>query len=398
MAHLLGLAQSAFAGSNHTSGHSGGKSNPITLNYWQLFIGYVIYNNMIYLPSIIMFLLQFVNIRYYVINSDRERFRRVCKILEKETYSYSCKHVNGRDIPSGYFIGRNCIGQFANLNSFNEDDKIYLICRKDFYKMLTADKSVAFGNTKTELVGADRGAWMATKAVDGVDTETQSDGSDPEVNTAALLVKKTCSKKTSSEPTVIKKYNRHGRYKNFYYHSMDIDITHINPIGDQLAVRDDILQIFKKKGRATVFIHGITLAGKSSIGYLVAKSLKGHFCHSFNPTDPGDNFANLISEMTNSRDEESTPIVIVLEEANEMIKAAHTKTTLKVDGVPTPVRDKTSWCTFLDDMAFYKDVILILTSNEPKDDLDALDPAYLNKGRIHGTFSMMKQLAIEDIN
>ena len=390
MAHLLTLAQSAFAGGNHTAGLSGSKSSPITLNYWQLFIGYVIYNNMIYLPSIIMFLLQFVNIRYYVINSDRERFRRVCKILDKETYSYSCKHVNGRDIPSGYFIGRNCVGQYANLNSFNEDDKIYLICRKDFYKMLTADKSVAFGDTKTDLSGSD--------VVGEADAESRSDGSECEANMAMALVKKTSPKKTASEPTVIKKYNRHGRYKNFYYHSMDIDITHINPIGDQLAVRDDILQIFKKKGRATVFIHGITLAGKSSIGYLVAKSLKGHFCHSFNPTDPGDNFANLISEMTNSRDEECPPIVIVLEEANEMIKAAHTKTTLKVDGVPTPVRDKTTWCTFLDDMAFYKNVILILTSNEPKDDLDALDPAYLNKGRVHETFSMMKQLAIEDIN
>ena len=392
MALLLTLAQSAFAGGNNsTSGWtSATKSSPITLNYWQLFIGYVIYNNMIYLPSIIMFLLQFVNIRYYVINSDRERFRRVCKILDKETYSYSCKHVNGRDIPSGYFIGRNCVGQYANLNSFNEDDKIYLICRKDFYKMLTADKSVAFGDTKTDLSGSD--------VVGEADAESRSDGSECEANMAMALVKKTSPKKTASEPTVIKKYNRHGRYKNFYYHSMDIDITHINPIGDQLAVRDDILQIFKKKGRATVFIHGITLAGKSSIGYLVAKSLKGHFCHSFNPTDPGDNFANLISEMTNSRDEECPPIVIVLEEANEMIKAAHTKTTLKVDGVPTPVRDKTTWCTFLDDMAFYKNVILILTSNEPKDDLDALDPAYLNKGRVHETFSMMKQLAIEDIN
>ena len=194
--------------------------------------------------------------------------------------------------------------------------------------------------------------------------------------------------KQYQEKSLVKVYIRTGRYDNFYYSTLNLDVSHISPIGDQCKITADIIRLYNIKNRATVFIHGVTCAGKSSIGYLVAKQLKGSFCHSFNPTDPGDQFCNMIREFKESDNDEGRPIIIVLEEVNEIIHAVHNKTIERNYKIPTPVLDKSSWCSFLDDMVFYKNVILILTSNNSKDAIDTIDPAYLRQGRIDATYNM----------
>ena len=186
---------------------------------------------------------------------------------------------------------------------------------------------------------------------------------------------------------------RHGSYKNIYYIPLSLDVSHINPIGAQEHITDDIIRLYKKKDRTSVFIHGVTCAGKSSIGYLVAKTLGGHFCHTFNPTHPGDSFCNLIHELNGrSEGDIAIPLVIVLEEVNEIIENIHNKSLKLHKEMPISVNDKASWCNFLDDMIFYKNIILILTSNESKEIIDAKDPAYLREGRIDAVFSMMEHL------
>ena len=45
-------------------------------------------------------------------------------------------------------------------------------------------------------------------------------------------------------------------------------------------------------------------------------------------------------------------------------------------------------------MILYKNVILILTSNESIEEISALDPCYLRKGRIDGSFSMMTPIVV----
>jgi hypothetical protein len=158
---------------------------------------------------------------------------------------------------------------------------------------------------------------------------------------------------------------------------------------------ENIVSLFQKKGRATVFIHGISLAGKSSVGLLVAKALKGCFCHTFNPSDPGDSFYSIIDDIR-SRDTQ-TPIVVTLEEANVIIRNIHTNSIPRNPKIPTSVRDKSSWSTLLDDMIFYKNIVFILTSNESKEHIDALDQAYLRKGRIDASYEMLKQLPLVDL-
>jgi hypothetical protein len=103
----------------------------------------------------------------------------------------------------------------------------------------------------------------------------------------------------------------------------------------------------------------------------------------------------MIDDIRN-RDNEN-PIVITLEEANIIIRNIHTKSISINPKIPTSVRDKSSWSTLLDDMIFYKNVVFILTSNESKEDIDALDQSYLRKGRIDASYEMLKQLPLADL-
>uniref|UniRef100_A0A6C0DRE7 ATPase AAA-type core domain-containing protein n=1 Tax=viral metagenome TaxID=1070528 RepID=A0A6C0DRE7_9ZZZZ len=324
----------------------------LALNYWQIAFGYIMYTITPYLGEILFAALNLLDIKYYIISGDKETYRKVVKQLETGTRSFAIRHTSGRDYPSGYFLGDRCAGYIENRGSYDEDNKVYLLAATPFYKTLTSGATVKIKGDSPRHV----------------------------LETEELLAKPV------ERDQKIKVYNRAGSYKNFYYRSLNLDVSHINPLGDQVAIVEDIVRLYKRKGRATVFIHGVSCAGKSSIGYLVAKAIRGHYCHTFNPTEPGDQFPLMIYELLQG--DADTPAVVVLEEANEMIRAVHTKTTLQVPEVPTSVRDKTTWVTMLDDMILYKNVILILTSNESKETIDKLDVAYLRAGRIDCTYDM----------
>jgi hypothetical protein len=201
--------------------------------------------------------------------------------------------------------------------------------------------------------------------------------------------------KESEEQHSIQVFSRVGTYANFYYRSVKLDVSHIQPIGAQIPIVNNIVELYRTKGRATVFLHGVSCAGKSSVGYLVAKEIKGDFCHTFNPTDPGNTFSAMVQDTRERGDD--TPLVVVLEEVDVILRAIHANTIPLNPKVPTSVRDKGSWSTLLDDMIFYKNVICILTSNESKKKLDALDPAYLRKGRVDASYEMLKVLPLDKL-
>ena len=39
-------------------------------------------------------------------------------------------------------------------------------------------------------------------------------------------------------------YNRKGAYKNFYYQSIKLNMTHIKPIGDQLNIVENLTYVY----------------------------------------------------------------------------------------------------------------------------------------------------------
>jgi hypothetical protein len=82
------------------------------------------------------------------------------------------------------------------------------------------------------------------------------------------------------------------------------------------------------------------------------------------------------------------PTIILLEEANMMIRSAHDGTVPRHKNITTCVRDKSTYNTFMDDLIFYKHVLIIMTSNESKEEIDGLDPCYLRKGRVEEYYNL----------
>lgn len=186
-------------------------------------------------------------------------------------------------------------------------------------------------------------------------------------------------------------FSRTGPYSHIFYSRIRIGINDLDPIGLQEPIINSICEEFTKSRRGVFFIHGVSGAGKSTIGLLVASRLHGTYCHTFNPIDPGDTLHHLLRDSEPSDDH---PTVILLEEANTLIRAVHTGNIHRHKDVTTCINSKSTYNSFMDDLILYRNVLIIMTSNESKDTMDALDPCYLRKGRVDNWFSMMDVLPL----
>jgi hypothetical protein len=284
------------------------------------------------------------NFKYYIIMEDKETMNMIMKRLKKEVAMTAVYSVQNRETPGGYFVGWKCAGYIEH--SY-DDHKMYLLAKPSFYKLLK---------------------------------ET------PEMRSVHAEVKSVEQKAVTRKIDV---FIRKGSYQNFFYNRVKLDLSHVVPMGDQTKIVNDIVTLYDRMGRCTIFIDGVTNAGKSTIGYLVAKELRGSYCHTFNPTEPGDHISN--ATLDNIFDE--SPMIIVLEEVDQMLKNVHVGSVQLNAKTPTSIYNKTTWCSFLDDMIFYKRVILIMTSNADRAALDALDPSYLRPGRVDAYFCMPNPLS-----
>lgn len=317
------------------------------MDFSYMLLGYMVY----YLnPTfIIIFMLNLVSVHYFEIYSDKETTANIVKKLGAKKYTY-VRHVNGKDLQTGFYLSWSCVA-YVDRRDY-EREMIHLFTSKRRYREIVQQ------NTDSK--------------------EIVIDSKEP------VLV----------QPRTLQVFLRKGSYKNFYYTSIRLDVGHIVPIGCQQEIVADIVDIYRQHTRATVFLHGVSCAGKSTVGYLVAKELKTKFCHSFNPSDPGDQLTSMLND---AGVEEGCPIVIVLEEVDVMIKALHEAKIERNPDTPVSVYNKTTWTNFLDDMIFFKHVILLMTSNTPKDVIDQLDEAYLRQGRIHRSITMPDKLNIEKL-
>ena len=310
----------------------------MSFSFKEMALGYVLCNlNPIYLMYGIALMLRWQN---YNIIDDRETMNSVLKQLKQEVYSTTLYSVQNRTVLGGYFIGRNCIG---HVEITYENPKVSIFCKPSFYEkmMHPQDTAVVLKQTPSPPV----------------------------------------AKNVSSKIDI---FVRKGTYKNVYYNRMKLDLSHVTPVGDQEVIMEQIIALYEKQGRATVFIDGVSNAGKSTMGFLLAKQLKGAYCHTFNPTEPGDHLTTLTME--HMFDE--GPLILVMEEIDETLRRVYEGTITMNKEIPTLVYNKSTWSSFLDDMLFYKKVILMMTSNTPKVELDKLDPSYLRPGRVHATFTM----------
>jgi len=297
------------------------------LSTYEIIIGYIVCSvNPMYFMMLFLSLFQ---IKYYIISENRELTSSILRKISPHIISPFIKHID-KDVPFGYFIGWSYVGYISK-------DELHLVTYPSMYTQLIYMPSIS----------------MQPHAI-------------------------------PMQETSVTVYVRKGTYKNLYYTPIKMDLSHISPLGDQEEILKGIVSIYQKLGRATVFLHGVTGAGKSSMGYLLAKELKGFYCHTFNPTDPGDQLSTLIVDV--QRDDE--PLILVMEEVDTMIQSIHENKFQKHVEIPISVYNKSTWSSFLDDMIFYKKVILVLTSNTSKEVIDVWDESYLRNGRIHASYSM----------
>ena len=294
----------------------------------------------------LLFLLRTVGIQYYVIRNDTEKTRAVSKKLQATTYNSIQLFQSGNFVPSGCFVSCQCCGYYIHdTYSDGSNVEIHLYAKPDYFKTIfeTEKKTISYNKTK--------------KLEEPIKTLTM--------------------------------YSRFGSYTNLFYSKMRIDVRGLEPKGEQANIVADISKHYAERRRGAFFIHGVSGAGKSTIGTLLACQLNGAYCHTFNPTDPGDTLTMLLREIEPT---DERPAIILFEEANTMIRTIHTGSMVRHKNTTTLVHNKSTYNTFMDDMIFYRNVILILTSNEDKTTIDELDPCYLRQGRIDAYFSMNEKL------
>lgn len=310
---------------------------------FMIFFGFISYYSSFVVDLCLLVLKQY-NIHRFTIPNDKELIKPVIKRLEKECTCTDTALTKGfKKTMSGWFWSPKIVGH-VSYDTYG-DVKIRFLTTNVYFEYLIQPLEESF--------------------------EMYKPSNEPEITDE--------SKKEASKISV---FSRYGSYKDFSYSRVFFNVTTLEPILGQGKVVSDAVQVFKKKRQCSVFIEGPPCSGKSSVGYLIAKELAGAFCNTFNPTEPGDTLSGAISRIQDWLRDDDIPIVILVDEVDSMLKKIHANEVKLNNDTPTLVYDKPSWSKFTDNLRFYKNVVMIFTSNTSKSEIDKLDSSYLRIGRI----------------
>jgi Cdc6-like AAA superfamily ATPase len=108
-------------------------------------------------------------------------------------------------------------------------------------------------------------------------------------------------------------------------------------------------------------------------------------CKTLALSEPNNTLINVLKVAKPSK---KKPLILLFDEVDNMICDIHTGNIDLNKKIPTLVYNKRTYNQFFDDMFLVSFVIIIMTSNRTKEEIDELDTSYLRKGRVNLHFSL----------
>ena len=191
----------------------------ISLSTFQVAVLYVFYNHGSIFRAILDILLKCIGIGTYSISGEKMTTIRLLQNIQKRKVLITSKaYVRGREYPAGVFMSTDCIGFIKPHSTFIDEFQItFLTSEKVFHELMDEQ--------------------MADFLVE--DDDSSEDGKTEE---------------PAAQPAIINVCTRHGTYTDFYYNSHKLNVTGLQPKGDQEAVMNSILTHYRKFKRGTFFI------------------------------------------------------------------------------------------------------------------------------------------------
>ena len=174
-----------------------------------------------------------------------------------------------------------------------------------------------------------------------------------------------------------------GHYYCRYSKKRDLECSRYIPKKNQEQVIEETINYYNENHICVTMIYGLPGTGKSLVGLLIAKKLKGSFCKTYDPTLSGNTLENIYDKAQVNK---NNPLILLIDEFDIMLDRIHNNSIILHRDIPTEVYNKTTWNTLLDDIniKLYPYLIVILTSNLSKDDIDThYDPSYIRTGRVN---------------
>jgi hypothetical protein len=271
-------------------------------------IMYSVYNFVISLWQIPLFLFLYYNIKYYKVTNSS----RVDIILNRIKYSTYTEDDKKR----GYFVNFRPFYCGIIYDADGDNNSILYI--------------LTYASTYDNLILVDNSPSLDLKSKSKVETKLK------------LLMP-------------------YGAYWRLAFNTRSINYN-MKPSPYQKSIITKIINFNKPQSPCKItYLYGEPNKGKSTIAMLTALELNAYYMNDYDPTSPNSSIENLLSYSN------ECPIVLCIEEADTIIKKFGT--IVKHMDFPHTITDKSSWNRFCDNVNIgkYPNIIIIMTSNVSPD-------------------------------
>jgi hypothetical protein len=321
-------------------------SNTLTIVTYSFLIMSQFDNFLHNINFIFCFILDFFNYRVYSITS-KEKCNTLFKMVE--THPVICNKYDENNEPLGVIIHKNIMPFFIIMNERIHSDHLTIVCLKSFYDSL------------------------ATRVQTKDDIELDDDY---------------IPRNSTSSDNSITYITKMGEYGFFRYGTRQVDLDEMVQHGNlefyprQKLLFQDIMTFYRTNHFCKIYLSGPPGCGKTYFAYLMAQKLGCYLCDVYKGNEASSNFNEIY---TRTRVSSDRPIIVIFDEVDVMISEIHNNSKEHHKKYSKEIHDKISWNSFMDKIEYgmFPHVILIMTSNKARCDIDNYDKSYLRNGRIN---------------